>query len=199
MKPRKDSADSGAGSGCMARLVRCSSFSVLHGKRSAVGRDRIDGGTDTRSICHDAGWGVNQSAKSKRVKMRLRYAWVELKVTCDLVYRESLICIKEMKEDAAAIIVQPIIIAGRITHLTAQLFVLGFKLRNAERRIIKLLVEQRDLRGQKVDNVLAESRCCGDSKNVFGGIAQVHIDSSTNVKVHTPLPASASDETGVKP
>jgi hypothetical protein len=27
MKPRKDSADRGAGSGCMARLVRCSSFS----------------------------------------------------------------------------------------------------------------------------------------------------------------------------
>ncbi len=26
MKPRKDSADKGAGSGCMARLVRCSSF-----------------------------------------------------------------------------------------------------------------------------------------------------------------------------
>lgn len=26
MKPRKDSADRGAGSGCMARLVRCSSF-----------------------------------------------------------------------------------------------------------------------------------------------------------------------------
>jgi hypothetical protein len=26
MKPRKDSADKGAGSGCMARLVRCSSL-----------------------------------------------------------------------------------------------------------------------------------------------------------------------------
>jgi hypothetical protein len=26
MKPRKDSADKGAGSGCMARLVRCDSF-----------------------------------------------------------------------------------------------------------------------------------------------------------------------------
>ena len=99
---------------------------------------------------------------------------------------DHIFMLKKMKEDAAAIIVQPIIIAGRITHLTAQLFVLGFKLRNAERRIIKLLVEQRDLRGQKVDNVLAESRCCGDSKNVFGGIAQVHIYSSTNAKEQQP-------------
>lgn len=43
MKPRNDSADSVAGSGCMARLVRCSSFFVGSiGILRLLGDERIE-------------------------------------------------------------------------------------------------------------------------------------------------------------
>ena len=45
MKPRKDSADKGAGSGCMARLVRCSSLLRWWGLNRCVSTARRDHGT----------------------------------------------------------------------------------------------------------------------------------------------------------
>ena len=53
MKSRKDSADKGAGSGCMARLVRCSSFFGLFKDRRVKNRETWEPTLEQLRESHD--------------------------------------------------------------------------------------------------------------------------------------------------
>lgn len=173
--------DSTAGSGLLCAALFAFLFYLLHRKRPTSGCDGIDCGRDALISHDDTCRSMNQPVITQRVKMCLTHAWVKAKETGDLFNRETLICLKEMKEDATAVIIQPIIDACRIIQLAAKFLVLRHKLRNLEASLLKaqtslgeLLIEQRDLLGQQVDNILPEPSRSGKADCVFSGVAEAH-------------------------
>jgi hypothetical protein len=69
-----------------------------------------------------------------------------------------------------------------VVELVLKVSILSFKVRNANKRLLKaerrmteLLVEQRDLLGKKVDHVFAEPGSLRDADRVFGEVTNTHI------------------------
>ena len=107
-------------------------------------------------------------------------------------------------KDFVLVLLEPVFSAFKIIQLLAKGLILRHKLRNLNRGLVKatarlneLLIEQRDLRSQQVDDVLAKSSRAGCANNFFSGRCETHF-SEDNVKGLESATGGASSTKGLR-
>ena len=163
--------------GCSAWLADglCNIRSAFRKKSKAAGM-----------ISETSGCLTNKITLHERVKMMLNQRLLDAKLRGNLLNRKVASNLKEQLEYLDSLLCQPVATWLKVLHLCFQIGVLSAKARVILLQQRHLIREQRKLRLQQINHVLAERGSGRNSCGVFGEVVYTHSVKSANSQAEPP-------------